>query len=288
MIFSPQDSAQFGGIRDLFRRFHLKSSFGGGPGGPPRPPFAGGGGNRFGGDRDSRDRDSRFNSDENRVNERIRVPEVFVIDENGVQVGAMPTREALAMARDRGLDLVEVAATARPPVCKFLDYGKLKYSKKKKTQEAKKKQSVVSVKEIQMRPRTEEHDLLTKFRHMADFLLRGDKVKITVMFRGREVAYANQGQAMLRRIIKSVEDYAAPESYPKLEGRRMIMVLAPSKNFDTYKKEPALAPPAELAPPSPPKPAIAPLATAPAAPAAAPATSAPTAAPVAPLGTDKK
>ncbi len=176
------------------------------------------------------------------MNERIRVPEVFVIDENGVQVGAMPTREALNMARERGLDLVEVAATARPPVCKLLDYGKLKYSKKKKTQEAKKKQSVVSVKEIQLRPRTEEHDLETKFRHIADFLLRGDKVKITVMFRGREVAYANQGQQMLRRIIASVQDYASPESYPKLEGRRMIMVLGPTRNFENYKKEPVLAP----------------------------------------------
>jgi translation initiation factor IF-3 len=205
-----------------------------------------------GGERDPRDnRDSRFNSDENRINERIRVPEVFVIDENGVQVGAMPTREALAMARERGLDLVEVAATARPPVCKFLDYGKLKYKKKKSTQEAKKKQSVVSVKEIQLRPRTEEHDLLTKFRHMSEFLIRGDKVKITVMFRGREVAYAQQGQAMLRRLIKSVEDYAAPESYPKLEGRRMIMVLGPTKNHENYKGTPTLVPEEALAAPNP-------------------------------------
>ncbi len=201
------------------------------------------------------------------MNERIRVPEVFVIDENGVQVGAMPTREALALARERGLDLVEVAATARPPVCKFLDYGKLKYSKKKKTQEAKKKQSVVSVKEIQLRPRTEEHDLETKFRHIAEFLLRGDKVKITVMFRGREVAYANQGQAMLRRLIASVQDYAVPESYPKLEGRRMIMVLGPTKNHENYKKEPVLAPAPELgAPTAPSLPAAA--AVAPTAPSA--------------------
>ncbi len=176
-----------------------------------------------------RDRDSRFNNDENRVNERIRVPEVLVIDENGVQLGTMPTREALAMARERGLDLVEVAAAARPPVCKILDYGKLKYGKKKKAQEAKKKQTVVSVKEIQLRPRTEEHDLETKFRHITEFLLRGDKVKITVMFRGREVAYAQQGQQMLLRIVESVKEFAAPESNPKLEGRRMIMVLGPTK-----------------------------------------------------------
>ena len=164
------------------------------------------------------------------MNERIRVPEVLVIDEQGAQHGPMPTREALAMARERGLDLVEVAAAARPPVCKLLDYGKLKYGKKKKAQEAKKKQTVVSVKEIQMRPRTEEHDLETKFRHMAEFLLRGDKVKITVMFRGREVAYAQQGQAMLRRIIESVKEFAAAESQPKLEGRRMVMVIGPTKH----------------------------------------------------------
>jgi translation initiation factor IF-3 len=212
------------------------------------------------GDRDPRDsRDSRFNSsDENRVNERIRVPEVFVIDENGVQVGAMPTREALAMARERGYDLVEVAATARPPVCKILDYGKLKYTKKKKTQEAKKKQTVVTVKEIQLRPRTEEHDLETKFRHLAEFLIRGDKVKITVMFRGREVAYAQQGQAMLHRIIKSVEEFAAPESYPKLEGRRMIMVLGPGKNHENYKGTPQLVPEAEVATPIQSRPVAAP------------------------------
>jgi len=168
------------------------------------------------------------NADENRINERIRVPEIFLIDETGAQIGVMATREALNMARERGLDLVEVAATARPPVCKILDYGKLKYTKKKKTQEAKKKQTVVTVKEIQLRPRTEEHDLETKFRHMVEFLLRGDKVKITVMFRGREVAYAVQGREMLERVIRSTEAFAAPESWPKLEGRRMICVIGPT------------------------------------------------------------
>jgi len=201
------------------RSFSLKNSFG------PRP-FPGAGGPRPA----ERDPNTpRFtNNDDSRINERIRVPEVFLIDDAGVQLGVMPTREALALAKEKGLDLVEVAATARPPVCKLLDYGKLKYTKKKKTQEAKKKQSVVTVKEIQLRPRTEEHDLETKFRHMAEFLLRGDKVKITVMFRGREVAYAVQGKEMLERVIKSVEEFAAPESWPKLEGRRMIMVLGPT------------------------------------------------------------
>jgi translation initiation factor IF-3 len=144
------------------------------------------------------------------------------------------------MARERGMDLVEVAPQARPPVCKILDYGKLKYAKKKKTQEAKKKQVVVNIKEIQLRPRTEEHDLETKFRHLAEFLLRGDKVKITVMFRGREVAYAQQGQDMLRRVIESVKEFAAAEQLPKLEGRRMITVISPLKaggspNIDSKK-----------------------------------------------------
>ncbi len=166
------------------------------------------------------------------------MPEVLVIDDLGVQLGVMPTREALVLAKEKGLDLVEVAATARPPVCKILDYGKLKYTKKKKSQEAKKKQSVVTVKEIQLRPRTEEHDLETKFRHIAEFLLRGDKVKISVMFRGREVAYAQQGKEMLERVIESVKEFAVPESYPKLEGRRMIMVLGPTgkgQNLDHKK-----------------------------------------------------
>ncbi|MCO5141514.1 MAG: translation initiation factor IF-3 [Oligoflexia bacterium] len=176
----------------------------------------------------------------------MRVPEVLVIDDHGTQLGVMPTHKAIAMAKDRGLDLVEVASTARPPVCKILDYGKLKYTKKKKSQEAKKKQVVVTVKEIQLRPRTEEHDLETKFRHISEFLLRGDKVKITVMFRGREVAYAQQGQNMLHRIIESVKEFAAPESNPKLEGRRMIMVLGPSKGASNYKKEPALVPLTEI------------------------------------------
>ena len=144
------------------------------------------------------------------------------------------------------MDLVEVAPNARPPVCKILDYGKLKYTKKKKTQEAKKKQSVVNVKEIQLRPRTEEHDLETKFRHISDFLRRGDKVKISVLFRGREVAYAQQGYDMLHRIVKSVEDYAISEQNPKLEGRRMIMVLAPGKNATTYSKPIVLVPAADM------------------------------------------
>lgn len=134
------------------------------------------------------------------------------------------------MAREKGLDLVEVAPTARPPVCKILDYGKLKYVKKKKSQEAKKKQSVVNVKEIQLRPRTDEHDFQTKLRHITDFLKDGDKVKITVLFRGREVAYTQQGMEMLNRIVDAIKEFASPEQMPKLEGKRMMMVVGPGKN----------------------------------------------------------
>lgn len=158
------------------------------------------------------------------------MPEVRVIDEKGNQLGVLATREALALAKERGLDLVEVAPEARPPVCKILDYGKLKYEKKKKEQEAKKKAVTIEVKEIQLRPNIEDHDLMVKFRKLENFLRRGDKVKIVLMFRGREMAYAKKvGTEMLGRIIDMAKDFSAPDAMPKLEGRRMIMVLGPSK-----------------------------------------------------------
>jgi len=181
---------------------------------------------------------------------------VLVIDEKGVQLGTFDTYEAIRMAKERGLDLVEVAPNSRPPVCKILDYGKLKYTKKKKSQEAKKKQSVVNVKEMQLRPRTEEHDFQTKLRHMVEFLKEdGDKVKVTVMFRGREVAYAQQGYDMLMRIVDAVKDFASAESLPKMEGRRMIMVLAPGKASAAANASAAIAAKAQVtmnsAPPKP-------------------------------------
>lgn len=176
------------------------------------------------------------------------MPEVRVIDDKGNQLGVLPTREALALAKDRGLDLVEVAPEARPPVCKILDYGKLKYEKKKKEQEAKKKAVTIDVKEIQLRPNIEDHDLMVKFRKLEDFLRRGDKVKIVLMFRGREMAYAKkQGTDMLNRIIEMSKEFSAPEAMPKLEGRRMIMVLAPGKG-----KNPATASAAPKRPVAPP------------------------------------
>jgi translation initiation factor IF-3 len=167
------------------------------------------------------------NKDEHRLNERIRVPQVRLIDEKGEQVGVVPTFEALQMARDRGLDLMEVSPNAQPPVCKICDYGKFKYEKKKKEQVAKKKQTVIKVKEVQLRPQTEEHDLEYKFKNVRQFLEDGDKAKITIMFRGREIAYSDQGFKIMRQLAELVKDVAVIEAPPKLEGKKLIMVLAP-------------------------------------------------------------
>lgn len=165
-----------------------------------------------------------------RLNERIRVPEVLVIDEVGTRLGVLATREAIAMAKEKGLDLVEVAAESKPPVCKILDYGKLKYTKKKKEQVAKKNATVITVKEVQFRPRIEEHDFNVKFRRMESFLQRGDKVKVVILFRGREMATAREkGKEMMDRLIELTKEYSVPEDQAKLEGRRMIMVLSPLK-----------------------------------------------------------
>src|SRR3954471_3474325 len=165
--------------------------------------------------------------DEHRLNERIRVPQVRLIDEKGNQVGVVPTFEALQMARERGLDLMEVSPTAQPPVCKICDYGKFKYEKKKKEAQARKKQTVIKVKEVQLRPQTEEHDLDYKFKNVREFLLEGDKAKITIMFRGREITYADQGYKMMRRLADQVKDIASVEAHPKLEGKKLIMILTP-------------------------------------------------------------
>jgi len=156
------------------------------------------------------------------------VPQVRLIDEKRNQVGVVDTREALQMARDRGLDLMEVSAASSPPVCKICDYGKFKYEKKKKEHDARKKQTVIKVKEVQLRPQTEDHDLDYKFKNIRTFLEEGDKAKITVMFRGREIQYADQGFKMMRELVKRTEDIAVVEAPPKLEGKKLIMILAPS------------------------------------------------------------
>jgi translation initiation factor IF-3 len=173
------------------------------------------------------------NKDEHRLNERIRVPQVRLIDEKGNQVGVVPTFEALQMARERGLDLMEVSPNAQPPVCKICDYGKFKYEKKKKEQVAKKKQTVIKVKEIQLRPQTEEHDLDYKFKNVRQFLEDGDKAKITIMFRGREIAYVDQGFKIMRQLADLVKEVGIVEAPPKIEGKKLIMVLAPASQKKT-------------------------------------------------------
>lgn len=186
-----------------------------GPGGPPSGP-------RF-----PRREFQNQNKDEHRINERIRIPQVRLIDHEGNQVGVVPTPQALQMARDVGLDLVEISPNATPPVAKILDYGKFKYEKKKKEHEAKKKQVVVKVKEIQLRPTTDDHDVGYKLKNMRSFLEEGDKVKITMMFRGREVAYVDQGYKIMARIVDEVKDIASVEAPAKLEGKKLIMIIAP-------------------------------------------------------------
>src|SRR5688500_7430741 len=161
------------------------------------------------------------NKDEHRINERIRVPQVRLIDEKGEQVGVVPTHQALQMARERGLDLMEVSPNAQPPVCKIVDYGKFKYEKKKKEHIAKKKQTVIKVKEIQLRPQTEEHDLQYKFKNIRQFLEDGDKAKITIMFRGREITYVDQGYKIMKQLAEMVKDIATVEATPKLEGKKL-------------------------------------------------------------------
>ena len=165
--------------------------------------------------------------DEHRINERIRVPQVRLIDEVGGQVGVVATAIALQMARDKNLDLMEVSPNAQPPVCKICDYGKFKYEKKKKEHQAKKKQTVIKVKEIQLRPQTEEHDLDYKFKNVRQFLIDGDKAKITIMFRGREITYVDQGYKIMKQLAEMVKDVGSIEAFPKLEGKKLIMVLAP-------------------------------------------------------------
>ncbi|MBA4366461.1 MAG: translation initiation factor IF-3 [Deltaproteobacteria bacterium] len=161
------------------------------------------------------------------VNRNIRAREVRVIDPDGNQLGVLAIHKALAAAGDFNLDLVEVSPTATPPVCKIMDYGRYKYEITKKQQEAKKKQSSFQVKEIKLRPNTETHDLETKLGHIKKFLGKKDKVKVTVVFRGREITLSQRGRDLLEQIAKETEDLAVVEQYPKFEGRSMIMTLSP-------------------------------------------------------------
>nr|WP_242823366.1 translation initiation factor IF-3 [Thermaerobacter subterraneus] len=162
-----------------------------------------------------------------RVNEQIRVREVRVISPEGEQLGIFPTHEALRMAYERNMDLVEVAPQARPPVCRIMDYGKFKYEQAKRDREARKRQKIVDIKEVKMRPRIDQHDFEVKLRNARRFLEDGDKVKATIMFRGREIVHADLGRQVLERLARAVEDIATIERRPVVEGRNMTMVLAP-------------------------------------------------------------
>ena len=162
-----------------------------------------------------------------RTNRDIRVPRVLLIDEHGEKQGIMPVEAALEAAEEAGLDLVEVSPNADPPVCKIVDYGKLKYQEQKKKAEAKKKQKIVEIKEIKMRPNIDVHDYQVKTKAMHRFFEAGDKVKVTLRFRGREMAHQDRGMDIMNRVKEDFADVAKVEFEPKMEGRLMVMVMAP-------------------------------------------------------------
>ena len=167
--------------------------------------------------------------DTTRINERIRVPEVRLIDDQGQQIGVMKTPDALAFAQERDLDLVEVAPEARPPVCRVLDYSKYKYEQAQKVKQARKHQQQITVREIKFRPKIAEHDYDTKKHHVERFLRHKDKVKVTIMFRGREVTHPERGTAILDRLAEELSELGVVEQRPMQEGRNMTMMMAPSK-----------------------------------------------------------
>jgi len=201
------------------------------------------------------------------VNDRIRVPKVRVVGADGSQIGIIDTQEALDMAADQDLDLVEVAGQADPPVCRIMDYGKYKYEQDQRQKEARKKQSLIVVKEMKMRPKIDPHDYETKKGHVVRFLRQGAKVKVTIMFRGREMAHQELGRKLLDRLSDDLQDIAKIDAFPKIDGRNMTMVLSPHKEAVTQKqvyvpkhKGPKPEPKAEPAPeekapekPKPPK-----------------------------------
>ena len=170
---------------------------------------------------------SAIKQPEVRVNERIRVPQVRVISDDGEQAGVLTVREALALAQSRGLDLVEVSPTARPPVCRIMDYGKFKYEQNRRARKARKKQHVMHVKEIKMRPKIDEHDYGFKMDHARQFLVARDKVKFTITFRGREMAHPEHGHRLIQRIIADLVELASVETPARAEGRMLTMVIMP-------------------------------------------------------------
>ena len=167
--------------------------------------------------------------DQTRINERIRVAEVRLVDEDGSQIGVVKTDDALRMAAERDLDLVEVAPNSSPPVARLLDYSKYKYEQEQKAKAARKHQQQVNVREIKLRPKIADHDYETKKGHVVRFLRHGDKVKVTIMFRGREQAHPERGRALLERLFEDISELATIESAPQQEGRNMHMMLGPTR-----------------------------------------------------------
>jgi len=166
-----------------------------------------------------------------RINRAIRVKEVRVIDPEGKQLGILPTFEALRVAASFELDLVEVSPKSEPPVCRIMDYGKFKYQQQKKAHDAKKKQAVVHIKEVKMRPKTEEHDFQFKLRHIERFLKEGNKIKVTVVFRGRELAHPDFGRNLVSRVVEGTKEIGRVEQEAKFEGRNFVMILAPLQSL---------------------------------------------------------
>ncbi len=164
-----------------------------------------------------------------RLNEEINAPEIRLVGADGEALGIMSVRQALALAEEAGVDLVEIAPMAQPPVCRIMDYGKFKYQEQKRQHEQKLKQKQIQVKEVKLRPGTDENDYQIKLRNMTRFLQEEDKVKVTLRFRGREMAHQEIGMRQIERIRTDLQDYATVEQMPKMEGRQMVMILAPSK-----------------------------------------------------------
>jgi translation initiation factor IF-3 len=165
-----------------------------------------------------------------RINEGIRVREVRVVSAEGEQLGVMPTQQALETARSQELDLVEVAPEAQPPVCRIMDFGKFKYTQARRQKEARKKQTVILVKEVKMGPKTEKHDFEFKLKHVRRFLEEGHKAKVTVRFKGREMAHTELGWKMLQRMVEAVSDIAVTENNPRMEGRMLHIMLSPKQH----------------------------------------------------------
>ena len=189
--------------------------------------------------------------DTTRINDRIRVPEIRLIDENGEQVGVVPTEQALERARDRDLDLVEIAPTAKPPVTRILDYSKYKYEQEQRKKAARKHQQQVTIREMKLRPKIATHDYETKKGHILRFLKDQNKVKVTIMFRGREQAHPERGEALLRKLAGELAELATIEQEPNQEGRNMTMMLAPVKAAAPGRREQAASVDADAAAPAP-------------------------------------